>query len=412
MSFYDFMAHKAPTQKIIDAHSKDFNYNTAKDYLKKCGGVKAYIRSLGGVFTKYVDFNGKITTQEQLTEIGDYVTGLYDIWGVDYSNGCDYEFSENRYKAKCGCVGAFYPAHDPKARFGVNYSVFGFANGDWLPTIEEQLEKGYAVVNCAQGVVQILKKCGLVPKSFPDPAYKPQYYLDHGYGYKLIKNMKDLRVGDVLALAHGSIPNRSSITRLGNWESWLFHTTIVAEKTDKYIITYDTGHAYTYYGEVRNKRNLNQSPYEWCDDWIGIRLDVTANLTKDGQWEEINGKWQYIKGGKPVKGWNFLSWSKGENWFYFDSNGYMLTGFHDLKWSGGTNRFYFESTGAMVTGWKKISNKWYYFEASGAMATGLRQLKYKDKWDYYLFDKDGVMQTGKKKVKVKFGTNGMTGGHL
>ena len=83
MGFYDFMGHKPETQKIIDAHSKDFNYNTAKDYLKKCGGVKAYIRSLGGVFTKYVDFNGKITTQEQLTEIGDYVTGLYDIWGTD-----------------------------------------------------------------------------------------------------------------------------------------------------------------------------------------------------------------------------------------------------------------------------------------------------------------------------------------
>ena len=72
MSFYDFMGHKAETQNIIDKHCKDFDCNTAAEYLKKKGGVKAYIRSLGGVFTKWVDFSGKITTQEQLNEVGDY----------------------------------------------------------------------------------------------------------------------------------------------------------------------------------------------------------------------------------------------------------------------------------------------------------------------------------------------------
>lgn len=408
MSFYDFMAHKAETQNIIDKHCKDFDYNTAQSFLKKAGGVKAYIRSLGGVFTKYVDFTGKVKTYDQLTEVGDYVTGLYDIWGVDYSNGCSYTFSENRYKAYCGSIGAFYPSESPKARFNMNYATWGFSNDKWLPGVEEMLEKGYAIVNCAQGVIQILKKAGLAPADAPDPAYRPSYYAQRG-GYKLIKSMKDLKVGDVILLAHGSIPNRSGRTTLGDWESWLFHTTIVGEKKADYIITYDTGHAYTYYGETRNKRMLTQSPYEWCDDWIAMRL---FDLQKDGEWKETSKGWQYIKGGKPVTGWQKLDWSKGVNWFYFDSNGYMQTGFKDLKWSGGTNRFYFDQNGCMLTGWQKIGNKWYYFESSGAMAVGLRQLQYKGKWDWYLFDANGVMQTGKKKVNVKFNVNGMTGGSL
>ena len=408
MSFYDFMGHRAETQNIIDKHCKDFDYNTASAFLKKAGGVKAYIRSLGGVFTKYVDFKGRITTYEQLTEIGDYVTGLYDIWGTDYSNGCSYTFSENRYKAYCGSSGAFYPSESPKARFDMNYATTGFGNGDWLPTVEEMLEKGYAIVNCAQGVVQILKKAGLVAANAPDPAYRPSKF-----SYKVIRRMADLQVGDVLLLAHGSIPNRSSRNSIGDWESWLFHTTIVGEKKADYIITYDTGHAYTYYGETRNKRYLNQSPYEWCDDWIAIRLDSVAKLSKDGYWKQTAKGWQYIKSGKAVTGWQKLDWSKGVNWFYFDSAGYMQTGFKDLKWSGGTNRFYFDQNGCMLTGWQKIADKWYYFESSGAMAVGLRQLQYKGKWNYYMFDTDGVMKTGKVKAKVKFDSSGkLTGGSM
>lgn len=412
MSFSDFMKHTAATQKIIDAHANDFNYDTATAYLKKVGGVKAYIRSLGGVFTKWVDFKGKITTQEELNEVGDYVTGLYDIWGTDYSNGCSYTFEENRYKAKCGCGGAFYPNHSPKARFGVNYATHGFDNGDWLPGVEEMLESGYAVVNCAQGVVQILKKAGLVPASYPDPAYKPQYYIDHGYGYKLIKSTKELQPGDVLLLAHGSIPGRSSMTQVGNWAGWLFHTTIVAEKTSDYIITYDTGHAFTYYGETRNKRYLNQKPYEWCDDWLGLRLDVTAKLQKDGYWKQTAKGWQYIKAGKPLKAWQKLSWSKGVNWFYFDSNGYMLTGFHSLKWSKGTSTFFFNADGCMVTDWQKINGYWYYFTEDGAMVTGIQKgLVWKGKKGTYYFGADGKMKTGKQKVKARYDSSGkLTGG--
>lgn len=271
-----FKAHKAETQKIIDAHKKDFNANTVKSFLASKGGYKAYLKSLGGIFAKYVDFTGKITTYDQLSEIGDYVWGLYDIWGVDYSNGCSYTYSENIYKAYAKDGSQFYPKEDPKARFKVNYSAFSFANGNDLPGIDEMLsnpDKYYAVTNCGQGVVQTLKKAGLCPKGFPDPAEYPEYWKTNGHPYTLIKNSNELKVGDVLYFFNKKIPNRGAMMKLSNWADGGFHTAIVGERASDSYTLYDSGHAYTYYGEFRNQRKFTDKPYQWAEDWIGLRFN-------------------------------------------------------------------------------------------------------------------------------------------
>lgn len=279
MSFSDFKAHKAETQAIIDAHRNDLTYSTAKSCFEKHGGYKAYLRSLGGVFAKYVDFTGKATTYEQLSEIGDYIWSLYDLFGVDYSNGCSYVFRENRYRAYDGAEGAFYPQEKPVGRFAVNYAAFSFANKEDLPTADAMFAdcaeggKYYAVANCGQGVVQMLKKAGLCPKSFPDPAEYPQYWKEHGYPYTLVKNTKDLRIGDVLYFFNKPLANRATRTTLSNWEDGGFHTAIVGEMITNGYVLYDSGHAYTYYGEFRNFRKYTDKPYQWAEDWIGIRFD-------------------------------------------------------------------------------------------------------------------------------------------
>lgn len=278
MSLQGFTGHKEETQKIIEAHKKDFNYNTVKSFLQSKGGYKAYVKSLGGVFAKYADFTGKITTTKQLEEIADYVWGLYDIWGVDYSNGCSYIYSENIYKAYAKDGSQFYPKEDPKKRFNMNYAAFSFGNGDDLPGIDEMLsnpDKYYAVVNCGQGPLQVLKKAGLCPKSFPDPAEYPAYWKSKGYNYTLIKNAKDLKVGDIIYIFNKTIANRNSLTQLNNWHDGGYHITMVGERNDLAgTITYfDSGHAYTYYGEYRSIRKIGEKPYEWGVDWIGLRYN-------------------------------------------------------------------------------------------------------------------------------------------
>ena len=294
MSYSDFTNHKAETQAIIDKHKNDFTSKDVYSYIQKAGGYAAYVRSLGGVFTKYIDFKGKVSTYEELSEIGDYVWGLYDIWGVDYSNGCSYTYSNNIYKAKAGKESRFYLTEDPKARFNVNYAAFSFANGNDLPGVDEMLgnpNKYYAVVNCGLGVVQMLKKAGLCPKSFPDPAEYPKYWKDHGYPYKLIKNSSELQVGDVLYLFKTKIPNRDTITELPNWTSGGYHTTIVGERTADGYVLYDSGHAYTYYGEFRNIRKFGDKPYQWATDWIALRFNFGLVHKNMNQIEKAREVW-------------------------------------------------------------------------------------------------------------------------
>jgi hypothetical protein len=375
MGYADFFLQDNDIQKIINEHCNDFNYNTYGDYLEKCGGYKAYIKSLGGVFAKYADFSGKITSKKELYDCLNYVWGLYNIWGTDYSNGCSYTWEENRYKAKDGAKSAFYPAKNPTARFDVNYAAFSFANGDYMPTVDQMLEKNYAVTNCGQGVVQGLKKTGLIPSYFPDPAYYPKYYADRGYNYKLIKKASDLDVGDVVLFFHNAISNRSGRTSLSNWEDGLFHTAIVGKRDAQYIYMFDSGHAFTYYGECINRRRIgDENVYQWAEDWIAIRFDFIAKLTgiKQG-WQKIDGKWYYInEKGIKLTGWQKLNWSQGKDWFYFNAMGEMLTGWQKITYKGKKEWFYLDpASGAMVTGWIRYKDNMYYCDpVTGVMFTG------------------------------------------
>ena len=398
-------------QKIVDDHKNDFTYNNAASFLKQKGGYKAYVKSLGGVFAKYADFSGKITTIGQLYEICNYVWGLYMIWGVDYSNGCSWTWDENKWKAYLGGADRYYPSREPTRRFDMNYGCPGFANGDDLPTIDEMLGGSYyKVTNCGQGVAQLLKKAGLIPRSFADPAYHAGSYRAKGYGYKLIKNARDLQAGDVLLFTQGgSIPNRASRTTLDNWTDHIAHTAIVGKRDSKYIYMFDSGHAFTYEGRPINRREIgDNNVYQWQSDWIGIRLDCIAALKRTAEgWQKKDGKWYFYRSGKLVKGWL----KDCGKWYFLGSDGVMVTGWHKITWSKGTDWFWFAPDGAMATGWKKLKSKgayrWFYLDQNGAMLTGgpyLLEWNGTKKW--YYFNDDGFMLTGKHKFKVTFDKNG------
>ena len=418
MSYPDFCGQDKETERIVEQHANDFTYNTYADYVKKVGGFKAYVRSLGGIFKKWIDFSGKVTTIDEFAEVMNYVWGLYRIWGTDYSNGCEYDYEDNRWKAKCGNGGAFYPSKNPSARFNVNYAAWGFGNGTNLPTVEAMLSdsKNYAVVNCSQGILQAFKKAGLVPTSFPDPAEYPSYYKEHGYTYKIIRNASDLQVGDVLIFTTKKIPNRDTITNVPNWLENFFHTAIVGKRDSQYIYMFDSGHAFTYYGEPLNRRKIGDNQvYQWAADWIGLRYDCVAKLAKKFTgWKQKDGKWYYYVDDVKVTGWKKITWKNGTDWFYFDNNGVMQTGWRMLTWSKGTDWFYFDENGAMVKGWQKIKYQkkdcWFYFDSNGCMLKGLHYLAWGGVKNWYIFDGNGVMQTGNVKVNTKFGSHGMEGG--
>lgn len=113
-----------------------------------------------------------------------------------------------------------------------------------------------------------------------------------------------------------------------------------------------------------------------------------------GKWIEEGGKWYYIRNGEKVTGWQLLSWSKGEDWFFFDDEGVMLTGWQKITWGKGLDTFYFTKDGCMVTGWKKISGGWRYFDGNGCMLTGWQKLVWSGGTDWFYFTGKGAMITG------------------
>lgn len=124
-----------------------------------------------------------------------------------------------------------------------------------------------------------------------------------------------------------------------------------------------------------------------------IAMEIVEGLTgkkftdNKGEWIlDENGWWyKHTDGSYPKDKWEKIN----NNWYLFDSKGYMLYGW---QYSNGSNWYYLglEDDGAMKTGWVFNDNKWYYMNSNGAMQIGW--LKINNKW--YYFDKSGAMQTG------------------
>lgn len=117
---------------------------------------------------------------------------------------------------------------------------------------------------------------------------------------------------------------------------------------------------------------------------LGLPLGTNAEWKKDS-----NGWWN-TEGNSWSVGWRYID----NNWYYFDSRGYMKTGWIN---DGGT-WYYADSSGSMKTGWVKDSGKWYYMDKSGSMKTGWIN----DGGTWYYTDNSGSMKTGWVKDREKW----------
>lgn len=410
------------TADIIKKHCNDFNVNDFPTKLKSYGGYKSYVKSLGGVFSKYADFTGKITKASELTEVGQYVCGLLSIWGVDYATGSSGGGQGNWWKndkPASEATDAFYPRSQD--------------NGGKKNYLHEKIDdvlsdtsnyKIGMVVDCETGVDMIRFKAGIYSGK---ESYDFRGMVQNGG--KIITKMKDLQVGDIVQYYIGcTFPDKSPskiVSTFGyighkndnNGKGW-FHVNIVGEVDTKAntITTYDTGHAFTNSGEYKITVSRDAScPYKWASDWVAVRpVNLVQDAVKNG-WEYKDKKWYFYDNGELIKGWKKIKWKHGTDWFFFDKNGVMQTGWKKLGWSKGENWFYFTEDGAMVTGWQFLSwsggSNWFYFNSDGVMQTGLQYVDWKGKKDWYLFDSNGAMQTGKQKAEIVLSNSGaLTGG--
>ena len=88
-----------------------------------------------------------------------------------------------------------------------------------------------------------------------------------------------------------------------------------------------------------------------CDIFYGTVSAWTTYASPVSGWKKFENGWSYFKEGQPVKGWQYLKWSKGKDWFYFNSDGIMQTGLKHLQWKDTYDWYYLDDkTGAMKIG--------------------------------------------------------------
>ena len=244
---------KSDTSVICDKHKGDFDYTNCDSRLKAAGGYKAYVKSLGGVFAKYIDYSGQVTNIDDFYGILDYVFGLFSIYGFDYDNGSTYV----RYPDK-----PFYTG-----------SKKGWCNAGKIDDLCSLSSKAKTTC-CNWAIDSVLKKMGWLPNGAQTMCTQASYG-------QLITKKSDLHPGDIVHFyrdASGVFdPYNSATYRKSGWH----HVVIVVAVSDTTVTVADGG--------SRMQRNKGQWLYEVpisdkgfggtygsSDKWIGRRIRSMA----------------------------------------------------------------------------------------------------------------------------------------
>ena len=258
----------AETQKIVEEHINDFNYDTFDAYMEGLGngnknkGFEKYMKQeLGGIFAEYYGKKMPFRTAGDLQRAAEYVWGLMTIYGFDYSNASS-SYSANRWRKSDGVTeDAFFPRN------------VGQANDYMSGGIDDRCRKGglYAVTNCNTGLDYLMKKTGQTS------------CLKQGDVKQYITNVQELQVGDIIQFwATKQTGDSSKWDREKGWR----HVAIVGEIDEEAgtITTYDAGHAFTNSGnykvvsKINSSNKLNYGYVSWCA-WRKFDLEQTTATT-------------------------------------------------------------------------------------------------------------------------------------
>ncbi len=264
----------AQTMSIIEQHLNDFDYSSFNP-----STAGSYIKSLGGVFSKYYGQEVHVTSAGELQEVAEYVFGLMYLYGFDYFNGTGGDGAHYckwggscLYYAKGGGYSsatsdAFYPGsmrHDgnglsgPKSDFD---KLITGANGVNMTT------------NCNWTVDMVYYKAGLFGgDGQPNGSAS---FKSMGRNYEVISDINDIQVGDIIHFFRGSIDRSNPET----WSDW-YHVAFIGEvnKKEGTITGYDGG---SYYMLGRNYKwvaKTSEGRLHGTENWAAVRI---TNLTQN-----------------------------------------------------------------------------------------------------------------------------------
>ena len=242
------------TEKIVEAHMDDFDYETFDSFMESKGGAENYVRSLGGIFEKWCGVQGNVQTAEEFREVAEYVLGVMAIWGPDYHGGSgDHEL----YESWGDQDGRFYQESSDR----------------WwkLDPLEEVYfqNKERIVTDCGCGAYCILQKAGLVAEEKYAGTARvetAEEKVDASRGGTVIYYVKDLQTGDLIQMS-----------KTEDEEDW-GHVCIVADVlTDGTVVTYDTGTRFVERAYCKCIFSVNPDgsiggDYGQYKSWFGMRM--------------------------------------------------------------------------------------------------------------------------------------------
>lgn len=272
------------TQKIVEEHCMDFDASNFDSFMASHGGFEAYMKSLGGVFEKYVgeDIRIPIRTAGDLQEACEYVYGIICIYGFDYSNGNIHSYgrwrSGNGVNESAVTKDAFYPKNYPipdeyKKKYATPRII------ERIASQENMKQKG--VNTCCNFCVDLVRRKTklenvLTTSNGGQPGTcdtKNQMKLTYQLiGKYCITDITELQVGDVvhcfthkLTTAETTTPNKPN-----GWKHVLFVGEIHEDTNE--IVMYNTGHDLTNDGNYKQvfKRESGVSPVGYAG-WLGTR---------------------------------------------------------------------------------------------------------------------------------------------
>lgn len=235
----------AATERIVEAHSQDFNETNFNTFIASKGGLISYIHSLGGVFASWNGTYWDVKTESEMQRIMQIVYGLCSIWGVDYGNGGRHvDWMTNN-----GTTGRFYTGD------GAGKGYYGGYD------INTMLMQGKWATNCNYMVDLVMNAAGLFGDGHRHLA------TSKGLGYTSVDTVRSsdpdaeaqLKCGDVLNFYNSS----------GKWH----HCSIVYKMHNGKAEIWDTGSRWIGSGNV----SFDMSAYNG-DTWVAYRY---RNLKTD-----------------------------------------------------------------------------------------------------------------------------------
>lgn len=259
------MQWRTETKAIIAAHCKDFSASTYTAKINAAGGYTAYVKSLGGIFTKMCGVTSAPKTVSEFLDHVEYVTGLMAIWGFDYWNG------KTRHRWGKGSADAFYPAS----------KKFSGCKGGDIGQLCRGLDGRGRYTNCNYGVDTLLAHMSL-KKAATDRI--KTWATKYG---KPVTNKKNLKPGDLVHF-YDKVGSRSNPN---TWSGW-HHIAIVVANDGKRVWFADFGSRFmnskTPYHYMPVDTSSNANGEYGTRKWAAIHaFNFTATAPAPKQEEEL-----------------------------------------------------------------------------------------------------------------------------